>query len=44
MFLRRQVTLVFTDVTSKNDGTLCKLDFNVKNRTRLLVAWTSLRW
>ena len=33
MYLRRQVTLVFTAVTSKNDVTLCKLDVNVKNRT-----------
>ena len=32
-YLRRQVTLVFTAVTSKNDVTLCKLDVNVKNRT-----------
>ena len=32
-YLRRQVTLVFTAVTSKNDITLCKLDVNVKNRT-----------
>ena len=32
MYLRRQVTLVFTAVTSKNDVTLCKLDVNVKNR------------
>ena len=27
------MTLVFTAITSKNDVTLCKLDFNVKNRT-----------
>ena len=33
MYQRRQVTLVFTAVTSKNDVTLCKLDVNVKNRT-----------
>ena len=33
MYLRRQVTLVFTAVTSENDVTLCKLDVNVKNRT-----------
>ena len=33
MYLHRQVTLVFTAVTSKNDVTLCKLDVNVKNRT-----------
>ena len=33
MYLRRQVMLVFTAVTSKNDVTLCKLDVNVKNRT-----------
>ena len=33
MYQRRQVTLVFTAVTSKNDITLCKLDVNVKNRT-----------
>ena len=32
-YQRRQVTLVFTAVTSKNDVTLCKLDVNVKNRT-----------
>ena len=32
-FLRRQVPLVFTAVTSKNDVILCKLDVNVKNRT-----------
>ena len=32
MFQRRQVTLVFTTVASKNDVTLCKLDINVKNR------------
>ena len=32
MHLRRQVTLVFIDVTSKNDIILCKLDVNVKNR------------
>ena len=30
---RRQVTLVFTTATSKNDVTFCKLDVNVKNRT-----------
>ena len=30
MYLRRQVTLDFTTVTSKNDVTLCKLDVNVK--------------
>ena len=33
MYLRRQVTLVFTAVPSKNDVTLCKLDVNAKNRT-----------
>ena len=33
MYLRRQVTLVFRAVTSKNDVTLCKLDVNIKNRT-----------
>ena len=33
MYLRRQVTLVFTSVTSENDVTLCKLDVNVKNQT-----------
>ena len=33
MYLRRQVTLVFIAVTSKNDVTLCKLDVKVKNRT-----------
>ena len=33
MYLRCQVTLVFTAVTSKNDVTLCKLDIYVKNRT-----------
>ena len=33
MYLLRQVTLVFTAVTSENDVTLCKLDVNVKNRT-----------
>ena len=32
-YLRRQVSLDFTAVTSKNDVTLCKLDVNVKNRT-----------
>ena len=32
MYLHRQVTLVFTAVTSKNDVTLCKLDVNVKNQ------------
>ena len=32
MYLRRQVTLVFSAVTSENDVTLCKLDVNVKNR------------
>ena len=32
-YLRRQVTLVFTTVTSKNGVTLSKLDVNVKNRT-----------
>ena len=31
MYLRRQVTLHFAAVTSKNDVTLCKLDVNVKN-------------
>ena len=33
MYLRCQVTLVFTAVMSKNDVTLCNLDVNVKNRT-----------
>ena len=33
MYLHRQVTLVFTVVTSKNDVTLCKLNVNVKNQT-----------
>ena len=33
MYLRRQVTLVFTAVTSENDVTLCKLNVDVKNRT-----------
>ena len=33
MYLRHQVTLGFTAVTSENDVTLCKLDVNVKNRT-----------
>ena len=33
MYLRRQVTLVLTAVTSENDVTLCKLDVNVMNRT-----------
>ena len=33
MYLCRQMTLVFTAVTSKNDVTLCKLDVNVENRT-----------
>ena len=33
MYLRRQVTMVLTAVTSKNEVTLCKLDVNVKNRT-----------
>ena len=32
-YLRRQVTLVLTAVTSENDVTLCKLDVNVMNRT-----------
>ena len=32
MYLRRQLTLVFTAVTSKNDVTLCKLDVNMKKR------------
>ena len=34
-YQRRQVTLVFTVVTSKNDVTLRKLDVNVKNRTAI---------
>ena len=34
-YIRRQVTLVFTAVTSKNDATLCKLDVIVKNRTAI---------
>ena len=33
MYLRRQVKLSFTAVSSENDVTLCKLDVNVKNRT-----------
>ena len=33
MYLHRQVTLVFTAITSKNDVTFCKLDVNIKNRT-----------
>ena len=33
MYLRSQVTLAFTAVTSENDVTLCKLEVNVKNRT-----------
>ena len=33
MYLRHQVTLVFTAITSKNDVTLCKLEVNVNNRT-----------
>ena len=33
MYLRRQVTMVFTAVTSENDVTLCKLNIDVKNRT-----------
>ena len=32
-YLRCQVTLVFTAITSKNDITLCKLDVYVKNQT-----------
>ena len=32
MYLGCQVTLVFTAVTSKNDATLYKSDFNVMNR------------
>ena len=32
MYLRHQVTLVFTAVTTKNDVTLYKLDVNVENR------------
>ena len=35
-YLRRQVTLVFTAIKSKNDFTLCKLDVNVKNRTAVV--------
>ena len=31
MHLCRQVMLVFTAITSKNDVTICKLDVNVKN-------------
>ena len=42
MYLRRQVKLVFTAVTSENDVTLCKLDVNVKYERRSLVASTSL--
>ena len=34
--------LFFTAVTSKNDVTLCKLDVNIKNRQRLLVALAPL--
>ena len=52
MYLSRPVTLVFTAVTpkkkkkkkKKNDVTLCKLDVDVKNRKRSLVASTSLKW
>ena len=36
------MTLVFTAATSKNDGTLCKLDVKVKTERRLLGALTSL--
>ena len=32
MYLRRQVTLVYTAVTSKNDVTVCKFVVNIKNR------------
>ena len=42
MYLRRQVTLFFTAVTSENDVTLCKLDVNVNNRTAVAGASTSL--
>ena len=44
MYRRRQVTLVFTAITSKNDVTLCKLDINIKNRTAVAgtVASTSV--
>ena len=44
MYLHRQVTLVFTAVTSKNDVTLCKLDVNFMNRMAALVASTSLNF
>ena len=33
MYLRRQVALAFTAVTTENGVTLCKLEVNVKNRT-----------
>ena len=33
LYLRHQVMLAFTVVTSKYDATLCKSDVNVKNRT-----------
>ena len=47
MYLRRQVTSVFTTVTSRYDVTLCKLDVHVKNRTAVagsvdLLSRTSL--
>ena len=42
MYLRRQVTLVFTAVTSENDVTLCKLNVDLRTERRSLVASTSL--
>ena len=35
MYLPRQVTLVFTAITLKNDIILCKLDVKIKNRTMI---------
>ena len=45
-YLRRQVTLVFTAVTSKTDVTLCKLDINIKNRMEVAgsVDLFNLEW
>ena len=46
MYLRCQVTLVFTAVTSKNDVTLCNLNVNItlisRTERRSIVASTSL--
>ena len=39
---RRQVTLVCSAVTSKNDVTLCKLDVNVKKRTAVASSFFKL--